>query len=82
MNPILVIFLIFVAIGGAYYLMIGLAESQAASSGSANSLVATYGPIAAKVLIAVLLAYAIFYIYDVIRTSNLERKQRNGGFRK
>jgi hypothetical protein len=74
MNPIIVITLLLLGIGGAYFLMINLGDAQVAAGGTANPLLTNYGALACKILIVVLLLYMIYYIADVIKTSAQQRK--------
>jgi hypothetical protein len=74
MNPIIVITLILLGIGGAYFTMINLADAQVAAGGIVNPVLTNYGILAAKILIGVLLLYGIYYIVDAIRTSMQQRK--------
>lgn len=76
MNPILVIFLLLVGIGGAYFLMTNIGQAQIDAGGAVNPALTNYGSLAAKVLMAVLVLYAIYYIVDVFKTSAAQRKEK------
>lgn len=76
MNPIVVIVLILLGIGGAYFTMISLNDAQVAAGGAANPLLTNYGTLACKILIGVLILYGIYYVVDTIKTSMQQRKYR------
>ncbi len=73
MNPIIVVTLILLGIGGCYFTMINLADAQVAAGGAVNPMLTNYGALVCKVLIGVLLLYGIYYIVDVVKTS-MQRK--------
>lgn len=74
MHPIVIVALIFVAIGCAYFMLTNLESAQMAASGAANNAITTYGAIALKVLIAVIILYGIYYVVEVVRTALMQRK--------
>lgn len=74
MNPLIVITLILLGIGGAYFTIINLADAQVAAGGAANPMLTNYGILISKILIGVLIVYGIYYIVDAIKTSVRERK--------
>lgn len=77
MHPIVIIVLIFVALGSAYFLMTNLESSQIAATGAANQAFTTYGTLALKILMAAVLLYAVYYIVETVRTSLQKRKAIN-----
>ncbi len=77
MHPIVIVVLIFVALGSAYFLMTNLESSQIAATGMANPAVTTYGTLALKVLMAAVLLYAVYYIAETVRTALQKRKAIN-----
>jgi len=74
MNPIIVIVLILLGLIGAYFLMTELTAAQVATGSATNGPLAQYSTLAIKVLMAVMVLYAIYYIVDVIKTSARERR--------
>jgi hypothetical protein len=74
MNPIIVITLILLGIGGAYFTMLNLGDAQVAAGNSVNPMLTNYGVLVCKILIGVLLLYGIYYIVDVVKTSARQRK--------
>ena len=74
MSPIIVIVLICVGLLGAFFLMSELTTAQLATGASPNTPLATYSVTAIKILMIVMVLYAIYYIVDVIKTSIRERK--------
>lgn len=76
MHPIVIIFVIFVALGAAYFLMTNFSDAQTAASGTANTLIGIYGTLFAKILIAIVLLYGLYYIVDVFRSAALQRKAK------
>lgn len=76
MNPIIIITLLLLGIGGAYFTMINLGDAQVAAGGVVNPLLTNYGTLACKILIAVLLLYGLYYIMDVVKNSVQQRKPK------
>ena len=72
MNPVIVIILILLGIGGAYFVMTNLAEAQVAAGGAANAALTTYGVLAAKVLMAVMVLYGLNIVTS--KTTAAQRK--------
>lgn len=77
MHPIVIVVLIFVALGSAYFLMTNLEASQVAATGAANHAVTMYGSLALKILMAIVMLYAIYYVVESVRTSLQKRKAIN-----
>lgn len=76
MNPVIVIILILLGIGGAYFVITNLADAQISVNGVDNAALTTYGILAAKVLIAVLILYGICYIVAAFKTAAAQRKMK------
>lgn len=76
MSPVVVIILILLGIGAAYFTMSSLADAQIAAGSAANPMLTNYATLACKILIGVLLLYAIYYIVDTIKTSIQQRKYK------
>jgi|GEM_PF-5939147 len=77
MHPIVIVVLIFVALGAVYFIMTNLEASQIAATGMANQAVTTYGTLALKVLMAAVLLYAVYYIVETVRGALQQRKVIN-----
>ena len=73
MNPIVVITLILLGIGGAYFLLINLGAAQVEAGSAPNEMLTNYGALAAKILIGVMVLYGIYYVVDVIKTALKKR---------
>ncbi len=76
MNPIVVVTLIIVGIGAAYFFMISLGDAQYAAGNAPNGLLTTYGELAAKVIIVVLILYGIYYVIASFKSATRERKAK------
>lgn len=84
MHPIVIVVLIFVALGTAYYLLNNLEAAQVAATGVANQAITTYGSLLLKLLMAAVILYAVYYVVETVRTSLQQRKainrlKNNGG---
>ena len=76
MSPMIVIVLICLGLIAAYFLMTELTAAQVATGGSPDGALANYSTMAIKILMAIMVLYAIYYVVDVIKTSISERKAR------
>jgi hypothetical protein len=77
MHPIVIVFLIFVALGSAYFLMTNLEASQVAATGAANHAVTMYGSLAIKILMVAVVLYTIYYVVESVRSALHKRKAIN-----
>jgi len=76
MNPLVIVVLIVLALLGAYLLLIELAPAQLATGTFTNPIITSSTNLAIKILIAVVILYAIYYVVDVFKTSTRERKDK------
>ena len=77
MHPIVIVILIFVALGAAYYLLTHLVAMQVAATGVANQAITTYGSLLLKLLMAAVILYTVYYVVETVRASLLQRKAIN-----
>lgn len=77
MHPIVIVALIFVALGAAYYLLTHLEAMQVAATGAANQTITAYGSLLLKLLMAAVILYAVYYVVETVRTSLQQRKAIN-----
>ena len=74
MKPIIFIVLIFVGLLSAFFLQDQLTTAQVATGGATNGASANYTSLAIKILMVIMVLYAIYYVVDVIKTSARERR--------
>lgn len=77
MHPVVIVVLIFVALGSAYFLLTNLESAQVTATGVANEAITTYGSLALKILIAAVVLYAVYYVVETVRASLQQRKAIN-----
>jgi hypothetical protein len=76
MHPIVIIVFIFAGLGGAYWLVNNLGAARNAATGTAVSVVATYGNLIIKALFLVTILYAVWVLVDTVRGASQKRKAR------
>ena len=74
MHPIVIISFTFAFLGGAYWVLNNPALAKSIGLGAANSVWASYGNLAIKILFVGAMIYAAWLVWEFVRNSSLKKK--------
>lgn len=78
MHPIVIIVFLFMGLGAAYWVVNNLGAARNAATGTAVSVVSTYGNQIVKLLFVLAIIYSVWVVVQMIRESSMKKKSREG----